>query len=184
MAQQGTSQGTAYARKARSELDELEARGVQTVGNAFASVLLVKGVPGEAELAGGAPLSGKDGNALRAALLALGYAPEDWAGIAAWDERGNGIEESLMRQAVVTLDPATLVMCDDRAVESVRNAFADDLVMLEDFMDASIAPGRVVKAAGMRMLNLDGFEDALVSEREKQLRWAWLKQIPPLGEPY
>jgi hypothetical protein len=36
----------------------------------------------------------------------------------------------------------------------------------------------------MRMLNLDGFEDALGDQRQKQLMWARLKQIPPLGEPY
>ena len=170
--------------KVRFELEGLAARGVVMAGNAFSSVLFVKGEPGEAERTGGELLSGKDGTALRAALQALGYAPEDWAAVATWDGRKELLDGALLRQSVAALDPATLVVCDDLAAEAVRNAFADDLVVLADFMDASLEPGRVVQVCGMRVLNLGGFEAALGSDHEKQVRWAWLKQIRPLAEPY
>lgn len=179
-----SANGDECVRKMRAELGELESRGVVIVGNAFSSVLLVKGDPGEAERAGGELLSGKDGTALHAALQALGYAPEDWVAMATWGSRGEVLDSSLLRQAVAALDPATLVVCDDFAAEAVRNAFADDLVVLADFMDASLEPGRVVQVCGMRVLNLGGFEAALGSDHEKQVRWAWLKQIRPLAEPY
>lgn len=181
----GTSaNGDECVRKTRAELDELETCGVVIVGNAFSSVLFVKGEPGVAERTGGELLSGKDGTALRAALQALGYAPEDWAAVATWDSRKELLDGALLRQSVAALDPATLVVCDDLAAEAVRNAFADDLVVLADFMDASLEPGRVVQVCGMRVLNLGGFEAALGSDHEKQVRWAWLKQIRPLAEPY
>ena len=77
-----------YVEKTRAELDDLASLGILVVGNAFSSVLLVKGQPGEVERAGGSLLSGADGTALRAALLKLGYAPEDWCGMACWLKTG------------------------------------------------------------------------------------------------
>ena len=179
-----SANGDEFVRKTQAELRELELCGVVAVGNAFSSVLFAKGEPGEAERAGGELLSGKDGTALRAALQALGYAPEDWAAVATWDGQGGLLDGTMLRQAVAALDPATLVVCDDLAAEAVRNAFADELVVLADFMDATLSPGRVVQVCGMRVLNLGGFEAALSSDHEKQVRWAWLKQIRPLAEPY
>ena len=64
-----------YVSKAQEELGSLAERGVITAGNAFSSVLFVKGELSEDEQAGARPLSGADGKALRAALSALGYAP-------------------------------------------------------------------------------------------------------------
>lgn len=172
--------GRAYVEKTRHELTELEEAGARTVGNAFSSVLLVKGEPGPAEKEGGAPFSGADGKALRAALLRLGYAPEDWAGV----DAAPPMSPALLRQAVTVLDPATLVLCDEAAAALARDAYADDLCGLLDLQDALLSPGRVVQVAGMRMLNLGGFEAALASEHTKQVVWAYLKQLPPLGEPY
>lgn len=170
--------GQAYANKMRAELEDLEARGVQMVGNAFSPILLAKGEPGPTEKGGGALFGGADGKALHAALLKLGYAPEDWTGVDA------NLSPELFRQAVTTLDPATLVLCDNKSAEVARDAFADDLCTLLDFDDAMLMPGRVVHVAGMRVLNLGGFEAALASDQQKQVVWAYLKQIPPLGDPY
>lgn len=170
----------AYVEKTRAELQDLEEMGVRTTGNAFSSVLLAKGDPGPAERNGGEVLSGADGKALRAALLRLGYAPEDWAGV----EAGEALSPILFRRAVTTLDPATLVLCDETAAKLARDAYADDLVSLLELEDALLSPGRVVQVAGMRMINLGGFEAALASDRQKQVVWAYLKQIPPLAEPY
>ena len=170
--------GSAYLQKMQAELEELKNCGVTTAGNAFSTVLFVKGEEGPAELAGGELLSGADGRALRAALLKLGYAPEDWAAIDA------NVSPDMLRRAIVALDPSTLVACDEAAAGVVRDAFADDLCALIDIEDAMLTPGRVVQVAGMRVLNLGGFEAALASDRQKQVVWAYLKQIPPLGEPY
>lgn len=174
----GQMRGNACVQKMRAELARLDDAGVQTVGNAFSSVLLAKGKPGPAEEAGGELLSGADGKALRAALLKLGYDPQDWAAIDA------SVDAGLFRRAVAALDPNTLVACDEAAAALVRDAFADDLCALSDLKDAVLSPGRVVQVAGMRVLNLGGFEEALSSDRQKQVVWSYLKKIPPLGEPY
>ena len=47
-----------------------------------------------------------------------------------------------------------------------------------------LAPGCVVDLLGMRALNLGGFAAALADPRDKQVMWARLKKIPPLGEPF
>lgn len=165
-----------FATKARAELEALGQRGVLTSGNAFSSVVLVKGEPGEAEAAGGAVLSGADGTALRAALTKLGYAPEDWCGLSCWDSAGRWLSPEIMRLALVTLDPATIVACDDVAASLVCSAFLGDLFTLE--------VGRVTMLSGIRVLTLGGFEAALADARGKQLMWARLKLIPPLADPY
>ena len=179
-----TERGERYVAKARYELGSLAARGVTMVGNAFSSVLLLKGKPGEGERETGALLSGADGKALRAALQALGYAPQDWVGMAAWDDEGARLDPAMLCEAVAALDPATLVACDEPAADLVREAFADDLARLESFEEAMLSPGVVVTLAGMRVLNLGGFADALSDQHQKQVMWARLKQLPPLGEPY
>lgn len=153
-------------------------------GNAFSSVLLLKGDPSQSERAAGRLLAGDDGKALRAALQALGYAPEDWAGLATWDMRGGVLDAPLLREAVCVLDPATLVLCDGAAAQAVREAYAQDLSLLESFEEAMLAEGTVVQLAGMRVLALGGFAAALGDARQKQLMWARLKLLPPLGEPY
>ena len=47
-----------------------------------------------------------------------------------------------------------------------------------------LADGEVAQVLGMRVMALGGFAASLSSQHEKQLMWARLKQIPPLGEPY
>ncbi len=178
------TRGRASVSKTKAELATLAELGVQLAGNAFSSVMLVKGEPGRAEEAGEPLLSGPDGKALRAALLALKYSPQDWVALATWDAGGRELSGEVLRLAIVTLDPATLIACDEGAARLVRDAFANDLFELESLEDALLEPGRVVKVAGMRVLNLGGFERALSDDHAKQVMWARLKQLPPLGEPY
>ncbi len=173
-----------YVQKTRAEVESLVARGVVMAGNAFSSVLLVKGQPSEGEGGGEGLLAGADGKALRAALAALGYAPEDWAGLATWNSAGESLDPALLREAVATLDPATLVVCDHAAVWAVREAYANDLSSLESLEEAMMADGVLVPLAGMRSMSLGGFADALADKDQKQLMWRRLKQLPPLGEPY
>ena len=156
------------------------------VGNAFSSVLLLKGEPAEHERAGGRLLSGEDGDALRAALQALGYAPEDWAGLATWDEGGAPLPEDLLREAICVLDPATLIVCDHAAADRIRETYASELELLDAKAGERpmLADGEPTVVAGMRTLSLGGFAAALASKHEKQVMWYRLKKLPPLGEPY
>jgi hypothetical protein len=173
-----------YVAKARAELESLGERGVLMAGNAFSSVLLIKGESTTEERAGGTPFAGEDGAALRAALQALGFAPEDWSGLAAWDETGASLDAPLLREAICALDPATCVVCDAAAANLVREAFADDLASLESFDEAMLVDGVLAQVAGMRMMSLGGFAASLADKHQKQVMWRRLKQLPPLGEPY
>lgn len=184
MALREVSGARVYADKMREELALLEERGVLAVGNAFSPILFAKGKPTEEERAGAAPFCGDDGKALRASIQALGYAPEDWAALATWQQDGTSLDGPLFRRAVATFAPSTLVICDEEAAQVTREAFADDLVTVENLEEAMLVAGYVIRVAGMRVLNLGGFADALANMHDKQRMWAWLKQVPPLGEPY
>lgn len=180
MASQGELRGAAYVSKVQEEIASLDRQGVTLVGNAFARVLFVKGEATPAEDADPSTLlSGADGKALRASLVALGYRPEAWAGLLS-----KGIEASTLRRAIVVIDPDTLVACDEAAADALRNAYADDLASQERLDAAMLAPGVLVRLRGMRVMNLGGFEAALADARKKQVMWARLKLLPPLGEPY
>ena len=170
----------AFANKERDELTMLTEQGVQVAGNAFSQVLVIKGVPGEAETSGAPLLSGADGKALRAAFAKLGYAPEDWCGLACWRADGGMLEPAQLRLAVTVLDPSTIVACDEVASSFVCAAYAEDLLMLGGVLE----PGNVAMVAGMRVLGLGGFEAALADMQSKQVMWARLKRLPPLGDPY
>ena len=184
MASERDARRRAYLDKAAAEIDSLVARGVRMGGNAFSSVLLVKGELSGAEKDGELPLSGADGAALRASLERLGYPPEDWEWLLTVDDADAPLDAALLREAVCALDPATLVCCDEAAAAVLREAYADELASLESLEEAMLVPGNVVHLLGMRVLNLGGFAAALGDAYEKQVMWARLKRIPPLGEPF
>ena len=165
----------AYMAKTTHEFGDFAAQGVCMVGNAFASVLLVKGQEDfeEAEL-----------SALKASLEHLGYAPEAWATLLTTTKTGDPINPLLVRQAISAFSPDTVLMVNDAAVTSVREAYADELGQLATDAEKTFSPRVLVRVCGMRMVNLDNFAGALEDPRQKQLRWAAIKQVPPLGEPY
>lgn len=181
----------AYLVKARHEINNLVERGVVMDGNAFSSVLLIKG---DFENSKGAQaekssehqplLSDAESKALHAALQALGYAPEDWMVLSTVCTDGGNLENSLLREAITTLDPETLVLLDEPAAASVREAYAAELAELPNFDDAMLRPGTLATILGMRVLALGGFAAALGDSHQKQIMWHYLKSIPPLGEPY
>ena len=179
-----TERRNAYVAKTRHDVEALVAQGVPIAGNAFSAILFVKGAHSPSDQGEGVPLSGADGKALRAALTALGYAPEDWCAMLSVDAKGVQLDATLIREAVSTLDPTTLVACDEEAAQALRDAYAEQLASLSDFEEAMLAPGKVVRVLGMRVLNLGGFEAALADPHDKQIMWRRLKQIPPLGAPY
>lgn len=166
------------------ELSELEGSGLVVEGNVGSEVLIVKGEPGPAERAGSALLSGADGSALKAALRALGYAPEAFLGVACWDASGSGVPAGLLRRAVSVLDPACLIVCDETAAALVREAYAAELADLADLDCAMLTPGSLAHVCGMDAISLGGFEAALADARKKQVMWARLKRIAPEKEPY
>lgn len=173
-----------YLDKARAELEGLTARGVVMSGNAFSSVLIVKGDLSPEERTGADLLSGPDGTALRAAFERLGYAPEDWVALSALADDGTPLPPALVREAVTALSPLTIIACDEPAADALRGAYAEELAQVEDLEVALLQPGLVAKVSGMRVLNLGGFADSLADPQRKQWSWACLKRLPPLGEPY
>lgn len=180
---------------AEQELKGLEARGVRMAGNAFSPVVLVKGELNDAERSGEPLLSGADGTALRAALGAIGWEPQDLCVLAAvagsGDEAvagglmaGEPLPVDLFREALEALDPEAVILLDDAAADLLRETYADALAIVEDFDTAMLKPGLIAPVLGRRVLALDGFEAALSQPAEKQRMWAYLKQMPPLGAPY
>ena len=185
MASERDARRRACVDKTAAETDSLTARGVVMGGNAFSPVLVAKGELTQEELAGAEPLSGADGRALRASLAALGYAPEEWAWLLTCrDGGGEPLDAMLVREAVAALDPAILICEDEPAAAAVRNAYADELASLESLDEAMLPAGVVAHVCGMRVLNLGGFADALSDAHQKQVMWARLKRVPPLGEPF
>ena len=185
----------ALADAAEQELKRLEARGVRMAGNAFSPVVLVKGELNDAERSGEPLLSGADGTALRAALGAIGWEPQDLCVLAAvagsGDEAvagglmaGEPLPVDLFREALEALDPEAVILLDDAAADLLRETYADALAIVEDFETAMLKPGLIAPVLGRRVLALDGFEAALSQPAEKQRMWAYLKQMPPLGAPY
>ncbi len=185
----------AYQEAVEWELESLARRGVRATGNAFSPIVLVKGELNDAERAGAELLSGADGDALRAALLRLGYAPEDFCAVAAVagageegvvpvTDPGDTLPAALLREAIEALDPEAVVLLDDGATEVFREAYADALAAIEQFEVAMLEPGLVAPVLGRRVLALGGFEAALADARAKQQVWAYLKQLPPAGSPY
>lgn len=185
----------ALADAAEQEFKGLEARGVRMAGNAFSPVVLVKGELNDAERSGEPLLSGADGTALRAALGAIGWEPQDLCVLAAvagsGDEAvagglmaGEPLPVDLFREALEALDPEAVILLDDAAADLLRETYADALAIIEDFDTAMLKPGLIAPVLGRRVLALDGFEAALSQPAEKQRMWAYLKQMPPLGAPY
>ena len=166
------------------ELERLDAEGLVIEGNVGSEVVLLKGVAGPAEREGRPLLSGADGEALKAALRALGFAPECFLGVACWDSAGYLVSPDLLRRAMAVLDPACLIVCDEQAASLVREAYAAELAALDDLDSAMLLPGALAHVCGMEVLALAGFEAALSDQREKKVMWARLKRISPEKEPY
>ena len=169
----------AYLDKAAFELEGLAQRGMVAGGNAFSELLFLRG-----SAAGEEPFGEAERKALRASLERLGYPPECWLWLLARDGAGAPLDAEMLREAVAALDPATVVACDDAAAEALRNAYAEELAELGAIEQAMLVPGVVAHVRGMRVMALGNFAAALDDPREKQVMWARLKLLPPLGEPY
>ena len=98
-----------------------------------------------------------------------------WRGEACFVGRTFGSAGRRLRRRGLSISASAAVL---------REAYADELVALESLQEALLAPGAVARVLGMRVLNLGGFAAALGDSHEKQVMWARLKRIPPLGEPF
>ena len=176
----------AIAQATEQELASLADRGVRIAGNACSPIVLVKGDLDEAECSGGELAAGADGAALRKALGAIGYAPEDFcvlASVAGAGAAGEALTCDLFREALETLDPEAVLLLDNSAADVMRETYADMLVAIDDFDTAMLKPGLVAHVQGRRVLALDGFEAALTDKAAKQRMWAYIKQLTPAAAP-
>lgn len=175
-----------YLRRAQADFDDLSRAGFLLAGSGFPQVLLLKGEPGPAELAGGALLSGPDGAALCAALSRLGYADDGWAACSTFLHSDSADAQTLdaggfcqadsadLSWAVEVFDPELVVALDPGAASALAEAWE---------LGEPFSPGAVARVHGRRVLALDGFEASLADPKAKQLSWARLKQVPPLRAP-
>lgn len=174
----------AYLEMMQKETDKLQDDGVNLGGQAFSPLLILKGNLSDSEKNGAELLSGADGEALHAALAALGYPPEAWCTAATVLSSGAPLSGDLMRLTITSLQPNTILICDEEAASVLREAYAEELQLLEDPAASTLEAGILVRVMGMRMLNLGGFADALSDQKQKAIMWGRLKQIPPLSAPY
>jgi hypothetical protein len=163
-----------YEHKARAELAEADSLApgsdiVPSAGALLAQVALVKGLPGPAEVSGGAALSGADGRAAASALAALGYAPGSTFAVVSRTEVGTAPEARAerLRLTLEAVDPRLIVALDQEAAEDVSQAFG-------------IAPlrfGRPVRVLGRTIVAVDGLEASLNDPSRKRRVWRQWKAV-------
>lgn len=127
-------------------------------GNRFARVLVVKGIPGTAELAGKPPFFGADGQALEAAFSSLGLGTNAWCGVVSRLPKKKALSAGELRMIIETIDPLLLVALDRDAAVLMQESFGKEL------MPDIPRPGIKTMVLGRTYVVVDGFETALVSE--------------------
>ena len=169
----------AYLDKASAELGRLAGCGVRSGGNAFSELLFLR-----ASAEGEEPFGEAEAKALRASLERLGYPPECWLWLLTCDDNGKPLDTALFRETIAALDAATVVAVDETSADVLRNAYAHELAELGAIEEAMLVPGVVAHVLGMRVMALGNFAEALSDSHGKQVMWARLKLLPPLGEPF
>lgn len=166
-----------YEARARAELRRADrfvagADVIPVAGSLLAQVAVVKGCPGPAEAAGGAALSGRDGEAVLKALEALGWMRSDVFFTLSRPVPGADPDAVArrVRLQIEAVDPELVIALDAQASEDVARAFGQ----------AVPAPGVVTEMSGRRVLGLDAFEAALDDEDAKRRAWNQLKAGRPL----
>lgn len=170
--------------RARAELVAADALlpgadAVAWAGSTAASIVLVKGRPGPAEAAGGAACSGPDGEALLAAVEALGYEAEQ-AFFTLSRATGDSAPDAERRAArlrlqIEAVDPTVVVALDQAAAEDLAAAFGV----------AELVPGQQLRAHGRRVAAVSDFEASLANEDKKRAVWVQLKAVAvPDGPVY
>ncbi|HEY3318041.1 MAG TPA: hypothetical protein VGK50_06430 [Coriobacteriia bacterium] len=162
-----------YAAKAQAEQQAADALvpGIRVLasGEATARVLLVKGDPGEADLAAGEALAGPDGDAALAALAALGVGTASVLALVTRPAPGTSADAAVERLAryLESADPAVAVALDGVA--------AGDLAAAAGL--AGLPFGSSVLAHGRVLLAVDGLEASLADEARKKRVWAQFRGL-------
>lgn len=156
-------------------------------GSPGADVLLIKGLAGVAELAGKAVLSGKDGQALQAALTSLGWGTDNWCAILCSPPDLPSLSTGQLHQLIEILDPLLIITLDTSARQKTQDALvdssnskqtADQAAMLSLTTTPAVwRAGAEIYLLGRHLLALDDFESSLENNSSKQRVWAELKQI-------
>lgn len=161
-----------HEQKALAELAvaDAEAPGSDVVavrGALLADVVVVKGLAGPAEAAGGAAMSGADGDAAVAALEALGYGADTAFFTLSRPEPGIALDARArrLRMQVEAVDPAAVVAVDAEAAEDLAAAFGLEALLF----------GSAVRVAGRMLVAADGLEASLADARRKATVWRHLK---------
>ena len=146
-------------------------------GNFYASILAIKGSPGQAEQAGARPFSGNDGPALDKAFgrLGWGFGSQDtrtWIGVLLAPPGLPVLTAQQLQLLCEIIDPLTLVALDEQAHIALRDAFA----RTETGLMSGFVPGTETTALGRHLVSVEGFEGALHDEGAKQKVWAQLKR--------
>lgn len=147
-----------------------------STGAHFASIAVVKGLPGPAEASGGSALSGVDGEAARKALGALG-----WDVASAFFVLSRpGFETDLasraarLRLQIEAVDPELILAVDADAAIDVAHAFGVD----------ELGFGKITRAGGRRLVACDGLEASLGEPARKRRVWSQLKAATPSTTVY
>jgi hypothetical protein len=163
-----------YGRRLQAELEaaDIELPGADAVrgsGRPSASVLLVKGEPGPAEIGGGVALSGADGDAIDKALEALGRDPRDRYAVVSRPVAGVSDDrvKRRLRRIIEACDPVWVVALDPDAAHDVFHALGRP----------ELGPGTVTRLMGRSVLALEGLEASLEDEALKRRVWAHLKAL-------
>jgi hypothetical protein len=165
-----------YGGKVAAELDaaDLQVPGTgpgSSSGDRFASVMLVKGFPGPAELSGGPVLSGADGVAARKALEALGFDPGS-VFCTLSRPAGTANEEAVRRRLrlqVEAVDPRVVVALDDEAARDVESACGL----------RRLKPGVPDHNGPRAVLAVSGFESSLTDPGLKRAVWRQFRALKP-----
>jgi hypothetical protein len=157
-----------YEAKARQELRQADSLApgadiVASTGELLCQVALVKGLPGPAEAGGGAALSGPDGAAADAAILALGYDPQAAFRLLSRPEPtlASAQRVARLRYALEAVDPTVVLALDADAAADVCEAFGLKRLPF----------GRAAKAEGRTFVAVDGLEASLADAGRKRRVW-------------
>lgn len=171
---------TVYEAKIAAELAAADrlypgADHIACTGDPLAPVLVVKGMPGPAEAAGGSALSGLDGDALSKALASLGWSEGYFATLSrpvpAHSDEHIGLR---LRAVVEAIDPRVVIALDADAAGDLAVALGIE----------ALAAGEERRVMGRRIVYVSGFEASLGDESAKRTVWRELQMARPEGPAY
>ncbi|MGV8084571.1 MAG: hypothetical protein AB2L09_13215 [Coriobacteriia bacterium] len=167
--------------RAKAELAEAEALApgsgaIPPRGALFAALAVVKGLPGPAEAAGGAAVSGADGQAAVSALEALGYSADELFFTLSRPEPTLSSDQRSrrLRRQIEATGAETVLALDREAGEDLAAAFGVPPMKF----------GREVVVLGRRLIAIDGLEASLMDLNRKRAVWRQMQAARRRGPVY